>query len=212
MSTLPPHPRFPRFDAGSSSLPVWCLTPGVGGCIVRFFDTPAISPGGGHVACFRLPFEDRLPRPGEAGEVVVIDLERGEERVVATTRGWEPQLGAQVQWGGDDRTLFFSDFDTGRWEPRAVRLDLDSGARTTWDAPLYHVSPDGRRFIGTHPKLMRRTQTGYGVVVPDEHLGDRVGAPEDDGVWLTDAGAGTTTLLHPLRSVRRPVRRAARDR
>ena len=129
---IPPHPRFPRVDAPGDAVPVWNLTPdrGRGGCIVRFFDTPAVSPSGRFVACFRLPFEDRLPAPGDAGEVVVIDLESGQERAVATTRGWEPQLGAQVQWGADDRTLFFSDVGTDAWEPRTVRLDPISGERS----------------------------------------------------------------------------------
>ncbi len=187
--------------AAAGAVPVWNLTPDRGGCIVRFFDTPAVSPSGRFVACFRLPFEDRLPEPGDAGEVLVIDLESGEEKAVATTRGWEPQLGAQVQWGANDRTLFFSDVDTDAWEPRTVRLDPVSGERSAWNAPLYHASPDGKLLIGTNPRLMRRTQTGYGVIVPDDAIPERRGTPGDDGVWLTDAATGEKKLLHALEDV-----------
>lgn len=197
----PPDARLPRVDAGPRAVPVWCLTPNRGGCLVRFFDTTALSPGGRRMACFCMPFEDRLPAPGDVGEVVVVDLDTGKERVVAETRGWEPQLGAQVQWGADDRTLFFGDVDPATWAAQTVRLDPVSGERSTWEAPIYHVCPRGRWVIGTHPGQMRRTQSGYGVVVPEAALPRRLGAPDDDGVWLTDATTGEKRLLHSLRSV-----------
>lgn len=197
----PPHSRFPRIDTPADSVPAWCLTPDRGGCLVRFFDTSALSPSGRRMACFRMPFEDRLPAPGDVGEVVVANLDTGEERVVAETRGWESQLGAQVQWGADDQTLFFSDVDPETWTAQTVRLDPDSGERVTWNAPLYHVHPGGAWLVGTNPVQMDRTQTGYGVKVPDAARPDRLGAPADDGVWLTDATTGESRLLVSIAAV-----------
>ncbi len=197
------HDAFPRVDANGGPVPVWNLTPGRGGCMVRFFDTPALSPSGRYAACFRLPFEDRLPAAGDAGEIVLIDLHAGPDaaRVVATTRGWEPQLGAQVQWGATDDAIYFSDVEPGEWRPFTAAVNPRTGERRRIDGPLYHVSPDGRYAVGTNPRLMRRTQGGYGVVVPEAAVPERRGAPDDDGVWLTDAATGKATLLHSLASV-----------
>ena len=197
------HEAFPRLTRRDPLVPVWNVTPGRGGCIVRFFDTPALSPSGRFVACFRLPFENRLPRPGERGEVVLVDLHEGPdaERVVASTAGWEPQLGAQVNWGGDDDTLLFSDVDTETWTPHAVRLDLRGGGSARLDGPIYHASPDGRFVVGGNPRLMPRTQRGYGVVLPEDQIPTRRGAPEDDGVWITDAHTGASRLLVSLAEV-----------
>ena len=79
--------RFPRYTRFDPRVPVWCVTPDEGRAIHRFFDTSPFSPSGRYMALFRMPFEDRLPAPGDAGEILVVDLHTGEERTVATTRG-----------------------------------------------------------------------------------------------------------------------------
>lgn len=82
-------------------VPVWCATPSCGGCFHRFFDTSPISPGGRWLALSRLRREDRMPLPGDPAEVVLVDLRDGRTTVVAESRAWDTQLGAQVQWGGN---------------------------------------------------------------------------------------------------------------
>jgi len=77
---------------------VWNATPTEGGAIHRFFDTSPFSPSGRYLALTRLPFEYRSPQPGDVALVVIVDLQTGEERTVAETRGWDTQVGAHVQW------------------------------------------------------------------------------------------------------------------
>ena len=79
---------FPQYREFAPTVPVWCVTPERPGCIHRFFDTSPISPSGRYLGVFQLPFEDRLPGPGEVGQVCVIDLQTGKDRVVAETCGW----------------------------------------------------------------------------------------------------------------------------
>jgi hypothetical protein len=191
--------RFPRYTDHDPLVPVWCVTPGEGRAIHRFFDTSPFSPSGRYLAVFRLPFEDRVPPPGEKGRVCVIDLENGDDRVVAETCGWETQVGANVNWGGDDHALFFNDVDTATWQPFAWRLDPFSGDRRRLEGPVYHASPDGRRLISANPTTMRKTQAGYGVVVPDDRVRRNVGPAGDDGFYLTDADTGESRLLVSIR-------------
>lgn len=54
-----------------------------GRIIHRFFDTSPMSPSSRYLALFRFPDEDQSPKPGDAGEVVLVDLETGKEQVVA---------------------------------------------------------------------------------------------------------------------------------
>jgi hypothetical protein len=54
-----------------------------GRVIHRFHDTSPLSPSGRYMALFRVPFEDHYPEPGDMGEVILVDMETGEERVVA---------------------------------------------------------------------------------------------------------------------------------
>lgn len=186
---------FPRYTDHDPTVPVWRITTGIDRCLHRFFDTSPISPSGRYVGLTRLPAEDRMPIAGEAAEVVVIDLETGEAEIVAITHGWDTQLGAQVQWGVTDRELWFIDLHLERWLPFSVRLDPLSGERTEIDAPLYMVSPDGTRLAAPCLRRTRRTQHGYGVIVPDEHIPVNHGAPDDDGLYITDVATGETTLI-----------------
>jgi hypothetical protein len=187
--------EFPRYVAFAPRVPVYCVTPGRPGSIHRFYDSSPFSPSGRYLAVTQLPFEDRMPLPGEAAEVVVIDLATGEASTVAETRGWDTQLGAHVQWGGDDRTLLFNDMDTRDWTPFGVRMDPLNGERHRLDGTVYAVSPDGRWSAG--PCLLRtaRTQRGYGVVVPGDRIPENRGAPASDGIYVTNLASGETRLL-----------------
>jgi len=187
--------RFPRYTAFDPLLPVWCITPGEGRVIHRFFDTSPVSPSGRYVALTRLPYEDRPPGPGDAAEVVLVDLESGDERVVAETRGWDTQLGAQAQWGADDRTLLFNDVDTETWQAFAVKLDCESGVAARLSGPVYMVSPDGRMLASPCLAKTGITQAGYGVIVPPERQPTNRGAPADDGITVTDVETGASRLL-----------------
>ena len=159
---------FPRYTEYDPKVPVWCITPDTGRCIQRFFDTSPFSPSGKYMAVFRLPYEDHLPEPGDAGEIAVIDLETGEEKTVADTRGWEAQMGANLQWGADDNTLLFNDVDISDWTPFAVKLNPHTGEKKKLGGCIYRVSPDGRKILSANMTTMRKTQNGYGVVIPDE--------------------------------------------
>lgn len=198
---------FPRYREHDPRVPVWCVTPGRGGCIHRFFDTDPISPSGRYLAVFRLPFEDRPPEPGDAGQVVLIDLRSGEARTVAESRGWEPQLGANLNWGADDHSLFFNDVDVSTWTPFAWKLDPLTGERTRLEGTVYHASPDGRLLVSANLALMRKTQSGYGVRLPDSACPPwRVGPAEDDGFYFTDTSTGRRRLFLSVAEI---VRRAA---
>lgn len=186
---------FPAYTAYEPPVPVRCVTAGLAGCIHRFYDSSPFSPSGRYVALTRLPFEDRLPGPGDVAEVVVVDLETGEAEVVSDTRGWDTQLGAQVQWGNDDRTLLFNDVDTTNWTPFGVRMDPLAGERHRLDGTIYAVSPDGRWSAGPCLRRCLRTQRGYGVVVPAERIPVNHGAADDDGLYVTDLATGTVRLL-----------------
>ncbi len=93
------HESFPRYLDCEPRIPVWDLTPDRPRCIHRFFDTSSISPSGRYLALFQLPFDDRQSELGEPVRVCIVDLDGGTIRDVAETCGWEPQMGANINWG-----------------------------------------------------------------------------------------------------------------
>ncbi|WP_135556406.1 TolB-like translocation protein [Paenibacillus cymbidii] len=189
------HASFPRYTEYEPQVPVWCITPGKGGNLHRFFDTSPVSPSGRYVALLRMPQETRLNLPGEQADIVLIDLAAGEERVIATTCGWEPQLGANINWGASDNRLYYNDVEPGEWEPFCVELDPFTGSRRRLEGGIYRISPDGTTIISACMKRMRRTQYGYGVVVPNDRVPRNAGFREDDGLYATDVASGRRKLL-----------------
>src|SRR5690242_879030 len=186
---------FPRYLSESAQAPIWCITPRIDRCIHRFYDTSAISPSGRYVALTRLPYEDKLPTPGDPAEITMVDLLQGATQIVANTRGWDTQLGAQAQWGIDDHSLFFNDVETTTWRPFGVRLDPLTGARKRLDGPVYMISPNGKLAASACLLRTARTQAGYGVIVPEAHVPKNPMAANDDGIYLTDTQTGVCRML-----------------
>ncbi len=205
-------PPFPRVEAFSGEVPIYCVTPHEGRCIHRFFDTSPISPSGRYLAVFRMPQEERTPRPGERGEILVIDLATGEEHRVATTAGWESQMGANLNWGANDDILIFNDVDTRDWSIHGVKLHWQSARAEFFDQGVYHVSPDGRYAVCADLTAVRRTQTGYGVMIPDERVPEYHGISEKNGIWITDLDTlQTSMLISAAETVERAVPKAEWD-
>jgi hypothetical protein len=181
---------FPRYQRYDPEVPVWCLTPEHPGVFHRFFDTWPISPSGKYLVALKLPNENRTPEPGQVAEVVLVDLATGAVTTIGETRGWEGQMGANQQWAGDDDHVVFNDVDPVDWSVHAVILNHRTGERRRVPGGVYHVSSDGRYAACAELKAMRRTQTGYGVLVPEDHVPRHQGAPRDSGLIVFDLATG----------------------
>ena len=186
---------FPRYTDFDPLVPIRCVTPNMTGCFHRFFNTSPISPSGRYLAVTRLLHEDRLAAPDEPAEVVLVDLKTAESRVLASTKGFDTQLGAAVQWGATDHELFFNDLDTKQWRASGVKMDPISGERRDLDGPVFEVSRDGKFAASTCLLRGAITQRGYGVVVPPEVLPWNDGAVRDDGVYVTDTATGKCRMV-----------------
>jgi len=131
--------------------------------------------------------------PGDVARVVVIDLQDGTTRAVAETRGWDTQLGAQLQWGETDEAIYFNDLDIRTWVPFGVRLNLASQKTERLSGTIYMLSGNGRYALSPCLRRTRITQAGYGVVVPEDNI------PEydihEDGIFITDLASNQTRLL-----------------
>lgn len=189
------HSSFPRYEEFDPKVPVWCITPQLDGCTHRFFDTSPISPSGRYVGLTRFIGENNTPAPGEKAEIIVVDLENGDQRVVAETFGGDTQLGAQVQWGLSDNEFYYGDLDIKTWKPFTVRLNIFTNERKVLRGPLYMLSPDGAKMLS--PCLIRTamTQNGYGVRVPTSNIPINIHADPDDGIYVTEIESGECRLL-----------------
>lgn len=172
-----------------------------GGVIHRFFDTSPISPSGHYAALFRLPSETQSPKPGDVGEVVLVELQSGNERVVAQSCGWEMQLGANVQWGLTDNELYFNDVDTLSWDAFAVQLNPFSGEMRRLNGTVFMVSADGKKLASYNLLKSRYAQVGYGVIVPDKFTSRNFGPVGNDGIYITDINSNQSKMIASIRDI-----------
>lgn len=193
--------KFQKYDTYNPLVSVWNVTHDIGSCIHRFFDTSPFSPSGRYLAILKMPYEDRLPKAGDEAQIYVIDLQTAEKMMVATTRGWETQLGANINWGTDDTQLYYNDVDINVWQPYCVKLNPFTGEKKRLDGTIYRISPNGKHIISACMKRMRRTQYGYGVIVPDEYVPRNYGFADDDGLYITDTESGKCKLLVSIRDI-----------
>jgi len=196
----PDWSKFPAHDTATKGVRIIQATSGR--TIHRFFDTPPFSPSGRYLAVFRFPQEKRSPQPGETGEVVLVDLVTGEEKVVARSRGYEMQLGANVQWGATDADIFFNDVDPQTWRAFAVHLNPLTGTSRRLEGTVFMVSPDGKQLASYNLIASPRAQVGYGVVVPESVRPPRNGGPvETEGVELTEVESGKSRRIVTIRQI-----------
>lgn len=204
-------PTLPVYTEFAPLVPVVCATPRLDGVFHRFFDTSPISPSGRYLAGTRLASESRLPIPGDLAEIVVVDLTTGEHEVIARTRGADTQLGAQAQWGADDRWLYYNDLDPATWQPYGVRHELATGRTTRLAGTIYMVARDGRRAASGCLLRTGATQAGYGVIAPRERVPVNRGAAPDDGLWITDLETGDSRLVITIAAIVEQLREALDD-
>lgn len=192
---------FPRYKDFSPMVPVWNVTPDIDRCIHRFHLSSPFSPSGRYLGLTRLPHEDRAPKPGEIAEIVLVDLLTGSQTIIAETRGWDTQLGAQVQWGTTDEELYYNDVDISSWRAYAIKLNPLTGEKKILNGTVYDVSLDGKWLVSTDLKSIGYTQSGYGVIVPKDQIIFNQGASENDGVFVTNTETGKSRMIASYKKI-----------
>lgn len=175
-------------------------SPDDGHYMTTFFDVPAVSRSGRFLALTRVPFIWRRPLPTDAAIVYVVDRERRIATPVYRTRGWGSQLGAGVQWGADEETIYCNDVVDG--QPRGVRVHWTSGRAVVLQGTVYGTPSDAS--VSYSPDLRRVNELIPGYGVPDPLFPPRRAvtyADDDDGVWQTDLRTGEKKRLVTLRAL-----------
>ena len=164
---------------------------------------------GRFMALLRTGFQDHMPAPAEAADVVLVDT-RSNNRVEAIDRShaWNPQQGTMFYWNpkAANTELIFNDRDLKTNHVFAVRYDIAKQKRIHEyryeDTPIGNsgVAQKGGYFLGlNYGRLARlRTVTGY----PGAYdWAENVPAPENDGIFLVEIESGKKRLLVSFRQL-----------
>lgn len=174
---------------------------------------------GRYILSLRTSYHDRMPKPGEAAEVVLIDTQNDYRvRPIEKCRAWNFQQGTMFYWHPKkpDTQFFFNDRDPQTNRVFTVLYDLEQRKRVREyrfdDVHVANggVSPTGEFFLAINYGRMDRLRptTGYpGAADPTE----KVAAPDSDGVFRVDVQTGARTLLVSFKQLRELLRPQKKD-
>lgn len=158
---------------------------------------------GRFVVALRTSFQDRMPKPGEAADVILIDTTRGNHvEGVERSRGWNPQQGTMFYWNPDAPAtqFFFNDRDPRTHQVFTVLFDIAARKRVREyrfpDAPVANsgVAQNGGRFLAINYGRLARLRPVTGYPGAHDFTGDTL-HPTHDGIHLIDVKSGTRRLL-----------------
>ncbi len=163
----------------------------------HFFGYYGICPwnkSGQYLVCLESSFQDRMPSPGEAAAIGLVDAQSGQFRKVAETHAWNLQQGAMLHWNPlfPESQIIYNDQEGD--DIASVVLDVQSGQRRLLPRAVSAVSHNGKWALSlTYGRVGRlREVVGYGGA-KDPNPDDP--APESDGVFLMDLSNGKSMLV-----------------
>lgn len=152
----------------------------------------------------RAGFVDRFPAPADVCEIGTLDPTERAFTPLASTRAWNWQQGAQLQWinwlgdAQDERILFNTRRDDDHLETTVIR---PSGSdRITLEHPTYTVSPDGRTALTLAFERLSHCRPEYGYAgLVDPHQTNP--APRHSGIWRVDLATDRSEQLVSIREL-----------
>lgn len=181
--------------AASAALPpVRALTRGPKYHWFGYYDKLEFDPGSRYVLGMAVDFEHRSPRPEDAIELGMVDLEAADRWIpLAESTAWCWQQGCMMQWlPGSRSEIIFNARERGRYVSHI--LDVHTRRKRTLPAPIYAISPDARWAVAPDFRRLADTRPGYGYNgIPDPNADDK--APANAGIWRLDLSSGKHDLI-----------------
>src|SRR5262245_9215722 len=84
------------------------------------------------IVALQTDFQDRMPKPGDAAEVILIDLQKDNAiTVVDRSLAWNPQQGTMLYWNPEkpETQFFFNDRDPATQSVFCVLYDIEAKKR-----------------------------------------------------------------------------------
>ncbi len=158
---------------------------------------------GKYMLVLRTEFQDRMPGPHDAADIVLLDTTLNyAPSVVEQTRAWNPQQGTMLYWnpGAPETQFFFNDRDPETNKVFCVLYDLERHRRLKEyrfeDTPIGNsgVAQGGGWFLGLNYGRMDRLRRVTGYADAFDWTGDAA-TPANDGIFRVNVETGDKTLL-----------------
>jgi hypothetical protein len=179
-------------------------------CFIGFHDIIPWSADGRVVALQRMPADFRdMEDTDKAIEIALWTPETGAIEAIDTTRAWNFQQGARVQWlPGSASVLLFNDVIDG--VPLGILRDVATGERRVLEGAIHVIDPTGSISIAPDFVDLAVHWPAYGYRATLGHHPDAIAS--ETGLWEVDLTTGKRRLFLTIERVvsemeeaRRPI-------
>lgn len=136
-----------------------------------------------YMLCLRVNKTFEETAPDEPADIVLFDTQNNNEmRIIASTKTWNVQQGAMLQWLGPDFStkIIYNDFRDDQY--CSIILNLTTNEETKISRPVYSVSNDGSFALSLDFARLHRLRKGYGYSNKEESTkGEKI--PDAPAVW-----------------------------
>jgi len=141
------------------------------------------------------------PNPEEVAKIGIIRVEDGKWIEISSTKAWNWQQGAMLQWYpvNYENFIIFNDRERDSFIARIFNVNsLKEEYRLP--LPIYAVDPKGRYALSLNFARLHRTRPGYGYSgVKDEWENDLY--PAEDGIYRIDLKTGEYKLIISIKQL-----------
>lgn len=176
------------------------ITPADGHYFFGYYDLQPFDLTGKYHLVHKVPFMDRLQGRGDTCELGFVDIDTCKYEYLETTRAWNFQQGAMLQWNpkAPDREIIYNDM-LG-YDHVGVVMDIHTGKKRYLERPIANVSSDGKYALSINMSRLFDFRPGYGYAEPADKFYYQKHS-EDDGVFLIDMETGKSRLVLSLQTL-----------
>lgn len=172
------------------------------GYFFGFHDVSPLSADGTKLLAVKVPFDGRMPRPGECADIGYFDFKDGrilDFHKVDKTTAWNFHKGCRLQWIDNERLIFNTSING---IPSSKIINLTEKESRTFPFGIDAVSTARGKLLATSFSYERleRCMPGYGYPYADHGLLEEA-APEGTGLFIADLSTGERKLELSMKTI-----------
>lgn len=166
-----------------------------------YYDKSPWNESGAYILALGSKLCSSQPQPEDEALIGAVSTEDGKWVKIASTRAWNWQQGAMLQWYPEDceRLLIFNDRDGDAFIARIFDVTTRREVHRL-SMPIYALDPKGRYALSLNFARLHRTRPGYGYAGVKDRWKDEL-VPPEDGIYRIDLKTGESKLIISLEQI-----------
>lgn len=165
-----------------------------------YYDLQPFDSEGKYHLAHHVKFMDRLHEKDDEAEIGLIELDTMKYSPITTTKAWNFQQGAMLQWNPakPDREIIYNALVDGQY--MAVTEDIHTGKKKYADRSIANVSKDGKYGLSINMSRLYDFRPGYGyATIKDPFYHENHSA--NDGIYLVDMETGKSKMIISMEQI-----------